>query len=509
MSPKADAWRKKARTFQARNDLPAALDACQTALSLDPNSLETVLLLADIAFRIGQFDMAAKFYAHLLAHGDTDPMTVRAYAGALREAGQIDAAIDVLKPVLAANPTCAPLWEALGTTVVAKGDRPTALIFLDEALRLDPGDLNARFHRGAVRFDEGDTDGALDDVTACATGFKDASNRASAELTAAHMALGTGDLPAGWRWYEGRHRRGTPHEVDYVTRLPRWKAGQAVAGKRLFISAEQGLGDEVLFASLLPDILADILTDIGDGHVGLAVEPRLVPLFQRSFPTVTVTAHRTQTIDGRVRRTFPDLKPKGYDAWALLGDFLPVYRSSIAAFPTRQRFLTPDPDRVAYWRAYFNRLGPKPKVGILWKSLKSTELRDRYFSPFTQWRDVLSAANVHFVNIQYGDTDAEMAEAKAAGLTITTPEEIDLKDDLDDLAALCSALDLVIGPANATSNIAAATGTPIWMLMPPRAWLMLGRDDYLWYPKARTFVAPAFGDWAPALADMKAALQTL
>ena len=505
MSREAAAWRQKARAFQARGNLPAAFEACQTALALEPQSLETVHLLADLAFRIGQFDMAAKFYAHLLSHGDHDPLTIRAYAEALREAGHIDAAIDVLKPVLAANPAIAPLWETLGTTMVAKGDRATALVFLDEALRLDPANLHARFHRGTVRFDEGDVSGALEDVAACANGFKDAGNRASAELTAAHMALGTGDLTAGWQWYQGRHKRGTLQEVECVTRLPRWKIGAPLAGKHLFISAEQGLGDEVLFASLLPDILVDI----GDGHLGLAVEPRLVRLFQRSFPGVTVMAHRTQTVDGRLRRTFPDLKSKDYDAWALLGDFLPVYRGSIDAFPARGRFLTPDPDRVVYWRDTFGKLGSGPKVGVLWKSLKSTELRDRYFSPFQQWRDVLTAPGVHFVNIQYGDTSAEMAEARAVGLDFTVPEGIDLKDDLDDLAALCSALDLVIGPANATSNIAAATGTPIWMLMPPRAWLMLGRGDYLWYPTARTFVAPAFGDWAPALADMKAALQTL
>ncbi len=504
MSRDAEAWRRKARTFQALGDLPAALDACQTALSLDPASLETVHLLADIAFRIGQFDMAAKFYAHLLAQGDHDPMTVRAYAEALRESGQVDAAIDVLKPVLAANPTCAPLWETLGTTMVARGDRPTALIFLDEALRLDPANLHARFHRGAARFDEGDAAGALEDVTACASGFNDAGNRASAELTAAHMALGTGDLAAGWRWYQGRHKRGTLQEVDYVTRLPRFKGG-SVTGKRLFISAEQGLGDEVLFASLLPDILADI----GNGRIGLAVETRLVSLFQRSFPQVTVVAHKTQTVNGRIRRTFPDLKPKDYDAWALLGDFLPTYRGAIDAFPARDHFLMPDPERVAHWRGQLARLGPGPKVGVLWKSLKSTELRDRYFSPFALWRDVLTVPGVHFVNIQYGDTAAEMAEARAAGLAFTTPEGIDLKDDLDDLAALTAALDLVVGPANATSNIAAAVGTTIWMLMPPRAWLMLGRDDYPWYPKARTFVAPAFGDWVPALAEMKASLHGL
>ena len=511
MSPKvvspdddsAATWQRRALELQARHDLPGALDAYQQALSRDPNSPDIASGLADLAFRIGQFELSAKFYAHVLRQRPADIATLRRYAEALREQDRFDEAIDVLKAALAEKPGEAALWETLGTILVAKDDRPTGLVFLDEALRLDPGNLNACFHRGAARVDEGDIDGGLADLTHCATHFHDADNRAAAELTCAHVALGTGDLTGGWAWYEGRHKRGTLSEVHYETGLPRIDPRASLHGKRIFISAEQGLGDEVLFASLLPDLRAEA------SHIGIAVEPRLVPLFRRSFPGTTVIAHKTQTIDGRIRRTFPDLDASGFDGWALLGDFLAARRGRMADFPARDHYLIPDPERVAYWRGWLETLGPGPKAGTLWKSLKSTNYRDRYFAPFAQWQDVMTVPGVQFVNLQYGDSSAEMAACAAAGINIVTPPGIDLKQDLDDIAALTSALDVVIGPANATSQIAAATGTPIWLLAPPHAWLMLGREDYPWHPTARCFVAPHFGDWAPALAEMKAALAQL
>ena len=274
-------------------------------------------------------------------------------------------------------------------------------------------------------------------------------------------------------------------------------------GLRLFVSAEQGLGDEVLFGSLLPDIARDLGPG---GRLGIGVEPRLVPLFQRSFPEAAVVAHRTRTVDGRIVRDFPDLDPSAFDRWALLGDFLGHKRSRISDFPAENTFLKPDPARVAHWRDALARFGGKPKVGLLWKSLKQNAVRDRYFSPFQQWQTVLGADNVSFINLQYGDSAAEMAQAKAEGHVINTPEGIDLKMDLDDLAALCSAMDLVLGPPNATTNIAAACGVKTWMLSTPGAWTKLGQANMPWYPSVHMFVPPSLDDWGPAMAEIRAAL---
>ena len=114
---------------------------------------------------------------------------------------------------------------------------------------------------------------------------------------------------------------------------------------------------------------------------------------------------------------------------------------------------------------------------------------------------------VTFVNLQYGDCSAELEAARRdLGVEIWNPPGIDLKQDLDDVAALCRAMDLVMGPSNATSCLAGAGGAPLWLLSTPGAWPMLGTARYPWYPQARVFLPPTLGQWEPAMTAMAEAL---
>jgi hypothetical protein len=189
-----------------------------------------------------------------------------------------------------------------------------------------------------------------------------------------------------------------------------------------------------------------------------------------------------------------------------MGSLLRQFRPDLKSFPDRPRYLTPDPARVEHWRAQLAAL-PGPKVGLLWKSLVSNGARHRFFSPFEQWEPVLATPGVTFVNLQYGDCAAEIAEARRVlGVDIWTPPGIDLKKDLDDVAALCCALDLVVGPSNATTCLAGACGAPLWLVSTPGAWPMLGTDRYPWYPQAKVFRPPAFGQWDVAMNALARAL---
>ena len=116
---------------------------------------------------------------------------------------------------------------------------------------------------------------------------------------------------------------------------------------------------------------------------------------------------------------------------------------------------------------------------------------------------MLGTPGVSFVNLQYGDCAAEIEQARnELGVEIWNPPGIDLKQDLDDVAALSSALDLVIGFSNATLNIAAACGAPTWLISAPGAWTCLGTDRYPWYPQVRLFRPPAFREWEPVMAEI-------
>jgi hypothetical protein len=236
-----------------------------------------------------------------------------------------------------------------------------------------------------------------------------------------------------------------------------------------------------------------------------------VPLFQQSYPEIEVGPHRTGKSDDHVIRVAPFVTGRtDIDYWAPMASMLRRFRPSVEAFPARDRFLHADPARVAHWKALLAELGPGPKIGVLWKSLKLDSHRHRYFSPFDAWKPVLQTPGAVFVNLQYGDCAEELARAKTElGVEIWNPPGIDLKDDLADLAALCCALDLTCGPANATTNIAAAAGAPVWLISTPGAWPRLGTDRYPWYPQVRVFLPEAYNRWDGVMAELAAAIAEL
>jgi hypothetical protein len=196
------------------------------------------------------------------------------------------------------------------------------------------------------------------------------------------------------------------------------------------------------------------------------------------------------------------------DLWTPIAGLLRQFRRSVADFPaTNPGLLAADPARVAYWREQVAKL-PGRKVGLLWKSAITKDARHRYFAAFEAWADVLRQEGVSFVNLQYGDCQEELAFARSKfGVEIWQPPEIDLKQDLDDVGALCSAMDLVVGFSNATFNIAASCGAPAWLITTPGAWPRLGLSDrYAWYPQARVFPLEQFGDWTPVMGRVAEAL---
>jgi len=149
-------------------------------------------------------------------------------------------------------------------------------------------------------------------------------------------------------------------------------------------------------------------------------------------------------------------------------------------------------------------LGPGRTVGILWKSLKMDAARSKHFAPFEMWKPVLKTPGVVFINLQYGEVTEELAEAEARfGVKIHQPQDIDLKDDLDGVAAIGKACDLVMGPMNATTNLTAAVGGLVWFIRPINvAWTMLGEPEMLWYPGSRTFAGERYRDWAGGMKRM-------
>lgn len=191
-----------------------------------------------------------------------------------------------------------------------------------------------------------------------------------------------------------------------------------------------------------------------------------------------------------------------------MGDVLGAFRPDVASFPDRPGFLVPDEKRVAEFRAELDSLGDGLKVGILWKSLKMSASRARFFSPIDAWRPVLGVENIQFVNMQYGETEDDIAYAKDKfGIDIYTPKSLDLRDDLDGVAAMGKALDLMIGPMNASLNLSAAVGGEVWVFLSQRRhWTTFSSDRLPWYPTSRLFFGDGFADWDGIMKNIATAL---
>jgi tetratricopeptide (TPR) repeat protein len=501
------AWYVLAVAREKAGDFASSLQAYEAAITLLPDESEVANDLGRLAFRMGMKDVAEQLYRRYLARHPDAVGTMSNLASAVRDQGRASEAIEILRAAVKLCPTDATLWNTLGTVVMEQGDLMTAIIFFDEALRLDPDSPQPRYNRGNAKLELGQQDDALADCEAAMKQVKAADERLMMQLARSTIKIAQGRIGEGWDDYEARLDPQFSNATVFLVDAPLWTPDADLTGKRLLVMGEQGLGDEVLFANMLPDVVEALGPN---GKLILGVEARLVALFQRSYPDAEVVGHLTYRQNGRNYRGAAELENrKDIDLWAPIGSLLRRFRRNLSDFPQRDRFLVPDPQRVAHWRGLLQTAPPGRKVGLLWKSMKLDSARARYYAPFELWGPLLKTPGASFVNIQYGDCSAEIAWAETLGVKVWTPPGIDLKDDLDDIAALTSALDLTLGFANATSNIAAACGAPVWIISVPGAWTRLGTDRMPWYPQARIFTPDSFQQWDAAMASVAKSLAAL
>jgi tetratricopeptide (TPR) repeat protein len=497
----ASAWRIAAMAREGRGDLPGALEALQAAQGLDPASADILADLGRLAQRLEMHAAAAQLFTAALEIQPGSAHLTEQLAAALRDQHDYHGAATVLKAALQAAPDEARLWNALGAVLLQEGETDTALAFLDEAVRLSPTSPEALYNRAVARLELSDLAGAVADCDA-ALPLAEPSEKAQVRFARAQAKLASGDLNGGWTDYAARLDPHFPKAPRFDLPGRRWSMGDAVEGRGVLLVGEQGLGDEMMFAGMAEDLLAALGPS---GRLTLAVAPRLVALFRRSFPAARVLAYERVTEEGRTQVAVPETR-RDIDLWAPMGDLTPKFRVDMAAFDAHPARLVPDAAAVRDWRSRLDALGPEPKIGLAWKSGLTTGHRLKQYPRFEDWEVVLATPGVRFVKLQYGDCGPELAAAVEAGNPIWSAPGLDLTNDLDGAAALSAATDLVIGVGNASTNLAAAVGRQTWVLASRHAWPRLGTDHYPWYADTRGFVAERFGAWEKPMAEVAAAL---
>ncbi|MBI1682618.1 tetratricopeptide repeat-containing glycosyltransferase family protein [Caulobacter hibisci] len=486
--------------YERWGQLPKAFTAYQAAHKLWPDDVDGVRDLARLARRLGQPALAADLLTRVRVAAPGDLADAQDLASTLRDLDRFDDALRVVREAMVLAPEDPNLWSLLGSIATQRGDDEDAKVFHDEAARLGPREIPVLANAAIARLDVGDAAGALAACDAALAASPSQPQAASIRMTRAFAQLCLGDIAGGWADYAARLLPERREAMAFDIAGARWTPERPLRGLSLLLVGEQGLGDEVMFGSLLPDLLSALGPS---GRLALAVEPRLVSLFARGFPGVRVIPHTSTSLAGRTTRSAPEAG--ACDAWAPMGALLPLLRPSADRFAPRA-FLSPDPDRLAHWRDWLASLGPGRKVGVMWRSRLMNGLRNRRFAPFETWTPVLRTPGAVFVNLQYGGPEPELAKAAAMGLDIRTPPGLDLMQDLEGVAALTCALDMVISPMTATSNIAAACGVETWIIASNPPWPMLGTGGYPWYPNVRAFAPEGADDWGPRLEEVAGAL---
>ncbi|WP_269716446.1 tetratricopeptide repeat protein [Caulobacter sp. NIBR2454] len=495
------AWYVLAVAREKLGDLGSSLRCYDAALQLLADETMVALDLGRLASRLDMPELAIKLYAIYLSKNPSSLEATNNIATSLRDMARFDEAIDVIKPVLTENPSSHILWNTLGTILKNKGDALGSLVFFEESARLKPDFALAHYNRSGALWAVGDLATALEECDLAIDLVGSSSDLDNMKFSKAILLLAAGRLEEGWAFYEARFLPGHSEAPIFIADAPRWTPSDQLAGKHLMVFAEQGVGDEILFANIIPDTIEALGPN---GILTLAVERRLQPLFQRSFPTARVISHKTIRLEGRVKRGSLEIENwKEIDFWTPMGSLLRHFRNKVEDFPTTPGFLTPDPERVAHWRGWLDSLPPGPKVGVLWKSMKITGDRASSYSPFHSWGPILQTPGATFINMQYGDVDEELADARERfGVEIFHAPGIDLKTDLDDVAALSAALDVVVGNPNANTQITGAVGTPVWMVTSQASWTQFGTDHYPWFPQVRCFPRTNSLDWSPILHEV-------
>lgn len=434
----------------------------------------------------GRLDEAAQIYRQILAIDPDHADCLHLLGMVAFQLEQHEAAAELIRKAIAIHKTAASYHSNLGNVLQAQGKLDEAGASYRRALELRPDLAEVHLNLGHILKAQGEVDSALASYRR-ALALK--PGMAEARVAESMTLLLQGDFAAGWLNFDCRWQTQDYDTPSRIYPQPLW-TGERLQSGQLLIWGEQGVGDEIMFAGLVPDAIRS-----GNRCV-LDCDARLRPLFARSFPGVDV-------ISGYDPGRNSELDIAAHLPSASLPGLFRRSRESFAA--TTSPYLVADTVKRGRFRAEYQ--GGRKLVGLAWhtRNKKSGHSRSIDLSSFAP---LFSLPHIRWISLQYGDHDALQGQATAATAPLLIDRAVDQLSDMDTFSAQVAAMDLVVTIDNSTAHLAAALGVPTWILLPfaPDWRWMLDRVDSPWYPTMRLFRQPRLGDWHSVLRQVGAAL---
>ncbi|MBH88986.1 MAG: hypothetical protein CMF71_01975 [Magnetovibrio sp.] len=442
------------RALMRRRRDEEALEAFQRSMEIDVSATDAYYLFAATLRQMEKLEESENFIRAALKSFPDEPLLLCELANNLQCQFEFEESEKYVRKVLKMNPNHGPALVTLAIVLVHTGEKAEVLEIYRKAIELMPNNPTVTYNYALTLF--------------C-----------------------YGHLEEAWKNYFSRWE--TESFSSPVRSFPQaqWD-GSSLKDKKIVIYGEQGLGDEIRHASMIPDML-----ELG-AEVHIECEPRLVDLFQRSFADAKVfpcpyTEAETGEVDFDYQSAILDL-----------GGFL---RPTIDSFPSEPNhsFLKPNPLRTVFWGERLRALGACPKVGMIWQSTKAVGGRGRWGATVEELAPILSIKGIDFINLMYVECKEDRAKMqKLYGVNLHTWDDIDLRNDQDDLCALISNLDLVVSHTSSVAYTAAGLGVPTFNFMPIKEYFDLLGDPEApgWAPSLRYFRKRIDEDWGAIMSDI-------
>ena len=456
-----------------------ALMALERAVELAPHEAVIQSHLGELLRRIGQLERAVAAGERAVALAPERPDCLLNLAAALLDRRDTKRALPLLEKVQALRPGLPTCLNNLANAYRIQGDVPRAIEAGRAAIEAEPKLVDAHANLALNLRDSGDRAGArrhLEEALRLQPGHGNALS------ALAMLDLLEGGLASGWERYEARW---TSNELrPRPLPMPAWQ-GEALAGRHLFVHAEQGHGDTIHMARYLPLLLEQ------GARVTCEVQPALVGLLEQSIPGVAF-----------LPRGGP---PPAADLQVPLLSLPFRFKTRLDSIPGRVPYLAAGPETVARWRRRLDELAPAEslRVGVVWGGSRTH--RGDFLRSLTpaDLEPLAALKGVTCFSLQFGERAGEAAGWPGGRI-------VDLAGELGDFANTAGALvalDHIVTIDTATAHLAGALALDASLLLaaiPDWRWL-LGRDDSPWYPTLRLYRQPRPGDWPTPVAA--AALQ--
>jgi tetratricopeptide (TPR) repeat protein len=453
---------------RSQNKHKESLEFFERAVSQMPGYVEAHYNKANALKDIGDFERALQAYDHVIFLNKNYAQAYLNKGMTFKEMRLYDQALECYREALQVRPNYADAYSNMGILYTELKLWREALMSFQEALTLDPTHAQALWNKSLLLLLHSDYKG----------GFGLYSNRWRTEVMISPL-LST-DKP----WF-----------LDYSAKV-----------SRLLIWPEQGIGDEVMFGSLLTQ--AHSLAD----HLIVQVDQRLIALFERSFSGITFKPKHEIVDEGL------------YDAHLPIGQLAEIFCQSIEAFNTiKPNYILSNTARVDFLKSKLPQNG-KPTIGLSWSSKNDKKGKDRsvtleqLISAITgqdhidnRFAGEIKENRYNFVSLQYGAMTQDLESVQSQfGIEVISYSDIDNYSDIDGLAALIQICDLVVSIDNSTVHLSGALGKKTWVLLPYSSDWRWGLDsqESNWYPSLKLFRQERAGDWSQVFIKLGEALQS-